>query len=100
MYGGQIVGYDGVDKRIDELALVIKHEGTIYDLMKVEQAYAPPFSSAKDPVALAGYVAEDIITGKTILCIGENCETLKWKISSYWMSAPRMNFHWVAYRVP
>lgn len=65
LYGGQIVGYDGVDKRIDELALVIKHEGTIYDLMKVEQAYAPPFSSAKDPVALAGYVAEDIITGRT-----------------------------------
>ena len=65
LYGGQIVGYDGVDKRIDELALVIKHEGTIYDLMKVEQAYAPPFSSAKDPVALAGYVAEDIIVGKT-----------------------------------
>ena len=65
LYGGQIVGYDGVDKRIDELALVIKHEGTIYDLIKVEQAYAPPFSSAKDPVALAGYVAEDIITGKT-----------------------------------
>ena len=65
LYGGQIVGYDGVDKRIDELALVIKHEGTIYDLMKVEQAYAPPFSSAKDPVALAGYVAEDIIIGKT-----------------------------------
>ncbi|WP_303005958.1 FAD-dependent oxidoreductase [Bacteroides congonensis] len=65
LYGGQIVGYDGVDKRIDELALVIKHKGTIYDLMKVEQAYAPPFSSAKDPVALAGYVAEDIIIGKT-----------------------------------
>lgn len=65
LYGGQIVGYDGVDKRIDELALVIKHEGTIYDLMKVEQAYAPPFSSAKDPVAIAGYVAEDIITGRT-----------------------------------
>ena len=52
MYGGQIVGYDGVDKRIDEIALVIKYKGTIYDLMKVEQAYAPPFSSAKDPVAL------------------------------------------------
>ena len=65
LYGGQIVGYDGVDKRIDELALVIKHQGTVYDLMKVEQAYAPPFSSAKDPVAIAGYVAEDMITGKT-----------------------------------
>ncbi len=65
LYGGQIVGYDGVDKRIDELALVIKHQGTVYDLMKVEQAYAPPFSSAKDPVAIAGYVAEDMITDKT-----------------------------------
>ena len=65
LYGGQIVGYDGVDKRIDELALVIKHQGTVYDLMKVEQVYAPPFSSAKDPVAIAGYVAEDMITGKT-----------------------------------
>lgn len=65
LYGGQIVGYDGVDKRIDELALVIKHQGTVYNLMKVEQAYAPPFSSAKDPVAIAGYVAEDMITGKT-----------------------------------
>ena len=59
-----VIGYDGADKRIDEIALVIKHEGTIYDLMKVEQAYAPPFSSAKDPVAVAGYVAENIITGK------------------------------------
>lgn len=63
LYGGQIVGYDGVDKRIDELALVIKHQGTIYDLMKVEQAYAPPYSSAKDPVAIAGYVAENIMNG-------------------------------------
>lgn len=63
LYGAQIVGYDGVDKRIDEFALVIKHQGTIYDLMKLEQAYAPPFSSAKDPVAIAGYVAEDILTG-------------------------------------
>lgn len=64
LFGGQIVGYDGVDKRIDEIALVIKHEGTIYDLIKVEQAYAPPYSSAKDPVAVAGYVAENIITGQ------------------------------------
>ncbi|MDD3040616.1 FAD-dependent oxidoreductase [Bacteroides sp.] len=64
LYGGQVVGYDGVDKRIDEIALVIKHQGTIYDLMKLEQGYAPPYSSAKDPVAVAGYVAENIITGK------------------------------------
>lgn len=91
LYGGQIVGYDGVDKRIDELALVIKHEGTIYDLMKVEQAYAPPFSSAKDPVALAGYVAEDIITGKTNPVYWRELRDIEMEISSSWMSAPRTN---------
>lgn len=64
LYGAQIVGYDGVDKRIDEIALVIKKQGTIYDLTQLEQAYAPPYSSAKDPVALAGYVAENIMLGK------------------------------------
>ncbi|KGN67834.1 FAD-dependent oxidoreductase [Porphyromonas sp. COT-108 OH1349] len=64
LYGAQCVGVSGVDKRIDSIAQIIKHEGTIYDLMKTEQAYAPPFSSAKDPVALAGYVAENIISGK------------------------------------
>jgi len=62
LYGGQCVGYDGVDKRIDQIALLIKNNGTIYDLMQVEHAYAPPFSSAKDPVAIAGYVASNIIS--------------------------------------
>lgn len=47
LYGAQIVGYNGVDKRIDEYALVIKQKGTVYDLMQLEHAYAPPFSSAK-----------------------------------------------------
>lgn len=64
LYGAQIVGYDGVDKRIDEIAVVIKHHGTVYDLMQLEHAYAPPFSSAKDPVAVAGYVAGNILSGK------------------------------------
>lgn len=61
LFGAQVVGFDGVDKRIDELALVLKKGGTIYDLIEIEHAYAPPFSSAKDPVAMAGYVAENII---------------------------------------
>ena len=60
LYGAQIVGYDGVDKRIDEYAMVIKRGGTVYDLMELEHAYAPPFSSAKDPVAVSGYVAGNI----------------------------------------
>ena len=64
LLGAQIVGYDGVDKRIDEFALVIKRGGTVYDLQAIEQAYAPPYSSAKDPVAVAGYVAGNILNGK------------------------------------
>lgn len=64
LLGAQIVGYDGVDKRIDILAQIIKSGGTVTDLTKIEQAYAPPFSSAKDPVALAGYVAGNILSGK------------------------------------
>lgn len=64
LYGAQIVGYNGVDKRIDEFSQIIKHQGTVYDLMELEQAYAPPFSSAKDPVAVVGYVAGNILNGK------------------------------------
>lgn len=63
LYGAQCVGYDGVDKRIDQIALLIKNGGTVYDLTRVEHAYAPPFSSAKDPIAIAGYVAANIISG-------------------------------------
>jgi len=63
LYGGQSVGYGGVDKRIDQIALLIKHGGTVFDLTKVEHTYAPPFSSAKDPVAIAGYVAGNIVSG-------------------------------------
>lgn len=63
LYGAQAVGYDGVDKRIDQIALIVKHGGTVYDLMQVEHCYAPPFSSAKDPIAIAGYVAGNIVCG-------------------------------------
>lgn len=63
IYGAQCIGHDGADKRIDQLALIIKHKGTVADLMALEQAYAPPFSSAKDPIAIAGYVAGNIIDG-------------------------------------
>ena len=63
LYGAQCVGYEGVDKRIDQIAELIKHGGTVYDLMETEHAYAPPFSSAKDPIAIGGYVASNIISG-------------------------------------
>ena len=64
LYGAQIVGYDGVDKRIDQYALFIKKGGTTEELTLLEQAYAPPYSSAKDPVAITGYIAGNILSGK------------------------------------
>ncbi|NFA60659.1 FAD-dependent oxidoreductase [Clostridium sporogenes] len=62
--GAQAFGYDGVDKRIDDIATVIRFGGTIYDLEELELAYAPPYSSAKDPVNMIGFVAENLLTGK------------------------------------
>ncbi len=62
--GAQVVGYDGADKRIDVIATAMRANMTVYDLTELELAYAPPFSSAKDPVNMAGYVAENILTGK------------------------------------
>ncbi|WP_321997785.1 FAD-dependent oxidoreductase [Draconibacterium orientale] len=64
LYGAQMIGYEGVDKRIDLIATVLKQGGSIYDLQDIEHAYAPPFSSAKDPVNQAGFAAENIVSGK------------------------------------
>ncbi|NWL90161.1 CoA-disulfide reductase [Paenibacillus sp. 79R4] len=63
--GAQAVGYDGVDKRIDDIATVIRFHGNVADLTELELAYAPPYSSAKDPVNMAGYTAENILSGRT-----------------------------------
>ncbi len=61
LLGAQIIGTDGVDKRIDTLSSVIQRGSTIEELTEFEHAYAPPYSSAKDPVNMAGYVAENIL---------------------------------------
>lgn len=70
IYGAQAVGKDGVDKRIDVIATAIKGGLTVRELPDLELAYAPPFSSAKDPVNMAGYVASNIIDGMA--------ETVQW----------------------
>lgn len=62
--GAQIVGFDGVDKRMDVLAAAIRFGAKITDLTSLELCYAPPFGSAKDPVNMLGFVAENIVTGK------------------------------------
>ena len=61
IYGAQALGQEGVDKRIDVIATAIKGNLTIYDLQEIEIAYAPPYNSAKDPVNILGYVAENML---------------------------------------
>ncbi len=62
--GAQIVGFDGVDKRMDVLATAIRLGAKVTDLSRLELCYAPPFGSAKDPVNMVGFVAENVISGK------------------------------------
>jgi len=61
--GAQIIGTKGVDKRIDVLATAIHGAMTVYDLEELELGYAPPYSSAKDPINIAGFVATNILKG-------------------------------------
>jgi rhodanese-related sulfurtransferase len=62
--GAQIVGFDGVDKRMDVIATAIRFSAKVTDLAELELCYAPPFGSAKDPVNMVGFVAENVVTGK------------------------------------
>lgn len=63
IYGAQAIGKDGIDKRIDVIATAIKGGLSVLDLPDIEIAYAPPYSSAKDPVNMAGYAATNIMEG-------------------------------------
>lgn len=63
LLGAQIIGFEGVDKRIDVFATAIRAGMKAYDLTELDLAYAPPYSSAKDPVNLAGYIVENIKNG-------------------------------------
>ena len=82
--GAQIVGYDGCDKRCDVIATAIRFGATASDLTKLELCYAPPYSSAKDPVNMAGFTIENILTGKVktfhwheIEELPEDCSVIK-----------------------
>jgi rhodanese-related sulfurtransferase len=70
LLGAQVVGSDGVDKRLDVLATALQARMTVHDLAELELAYAPPFSSAKDPVNLAGMVAQNVLNG--------NVQAIQW----------------------
>ncbi len=67
LLGAQIAGYDGVDKRMDVLSTAMRAGMTVSDLETLELSYAPPFSSAKDPVNIAGYTANNILKGDSVV---------------------------------
>ncbi len=75
--GAQIVGYRGVDKRIDVIATAMRFGGTIYDLKDLELAYAPPFSSAKAPENMVGFAAENMLTGVCPMVNWHEIDTLQ-----------------------
>ena len=77
LWGAQAVGYDGVDKRIDVISAFIGKGGTIVDLAEFEQAYAPPFSSAKDPTNMVGFIAENVLRGYSNTIIWEEAEQMR-----------------------
>jgi NADPH-dependent 2,4-dienoyl-CoA reductase/sulfur reductase-like enzyme/rhodanese-related sulfurtransferase len=76
LLGAQAVGVDGVDKRIDVLAIAIRAGMTIEDLEHLELAYAPPYGSAKDPVNMAGFVGGNVMRGDVALWYAEDCPDL------------------------
>ena len=77
LLGAQVIGTEGVDKRIEMLAQLIQHGGTVQDLMELEHAYAPPYSSAKDPVNIAGFVADNILKGRVRIMTWREVARLK-----------------------
>ncbi len=74
LFGSQIVGGEGADKRIDTIAVTLRLGGGIEELKSLELAYAPPFSSAKDPVNMAGFTAENVLTGKVVFAAWDAVE--------------------------
>lgn len=89
--GAEIIGRDGVDKRIDVLATAIHAKMTGFDLTELDLAYAPPYSSAKDPVNMAGYMIENIMTGKVKQFHFDDIESLRNRNDAYLLDTRTIN---------
>jgi rhodanese-related sulfurtransferase len=76
LLGAQVIGKDGIDKRIDVFATALRHGLTVYDLAELELAYAPPYGSAKDPVNMAGFVAQNILEGRMPVFYAEDVASI------------------------
>lgn len=96
IFGAQIVGGDGVDKRIDTIAVAIRLGGGVSDLKTLELAYAPPYSAAKDPVNMAGFMAENVLTSRIVFASWDEVE----KNSNALLLDVRENAELLAYSIP
>ncbi len=92
--GAQIVGFDGVDKRLDVLATAIRAGMSVFDLEQLELAYAPPYSSAKDPVNMAGFVAANLLRGDLQLWYAEQYEAQPQGTTFVDVRGPKEFAHW------
>ncbi|MFX1293258.1 MAG: FAD-dependent oxidoreductase [Promethearchaeota archaeon] len=77
--GAQIVGGPGSEKRIDIISAIIKKDGTVFDLEELELTYAPPYSSAKDPVNMAGFIAANVVRNDYAVWHWHDLDTIKQK---------------------
>jgi len=101
IFGAQIVGQEGADKRIDTIATTMRLGGTVRDLAELELAYAPPYSSAKDPVNMLGFVAENILDGlSSFISLGELEELQKSGRDDYIILDVTEDIERMAYQIP
>ncbi len=77
LLSAQVAGFEGADKRLDILSSYIQQQKTIYDLIEFEHAYAPPYSSAKDPVNMAGFVADNILQKRLKIFYWNEMDTIR-----------------------
>jgi len=94
LLGAQAVGVDGVDKRIDVLAVALRAGMTIEDLEELELAYAPPYGSAKDPVNMAGFVGGNVRRGDVALWYAEECPNLPEGVVLLDVRSPEEHAQW------
>jgi rhodanese-related sulfurtransferase len=92
--GAQAAGWDGVDKRVDVLAVAIRGGLTVEDLEELELAYAPPYGSAKDPVNMAGFQAANLLRGDLALWYAEEWPALPQNALVLDVRSPAEHEHW------
>jgi rhodanese-related sulfurtransferase len=94
LLGAQVLGWNGVDKRIDVLAVALRAGLTVYDLEHLELAYAPPYGSAKDPVNMAGFLGANLLRGDIDLWYPEEYPECAKRVTILDTRTPAEYEHW------